>query len=294
MGGSKTTTTNTIDPKLMALYQQNYNTALGVANRPYQPYTGEGVAPFNPTQIAGQNALVEIGNSDIGDAALNSAVGGATGILGRLGANAPTLAGTDLSPYMNPYRQTVIDATLAQLEQQRQRQRVSDNQAATAANAFGGDRQGVADALTNEAFDRNTAETLSNLNAQNFGQAQSAAEFDLNRGLTADQLGLGASMDLANLSSDQLALAANRAGILSNVGAQQQAQQQALDQWNYQQFLNQWNYPLQQQDIRNAALGLIPLQQTQTQKTSQTGLGGILGPIGSVVGSVLTTVPFGG
>jgi hypothetical protein len=291
MGGSKTTTTNTIDPRLMALYQQNYNTALGVANRPYQPYTGEGVAPFSPAQLEAQGILGNIGRSNIGDAALSSAVGGATGILDRVGANAPTLAGTDLSPYMNPFRKNVIDATLAELEQQRGRQRVADDQAATAANAFGGDRQGVADALTNEAFDRNTAATLANLNAQNFNQAQGAAEFDLNRGLTADQLGLGASMDLASLSNDQLALAANRAGILASVGGQQQAQQQALDQFNYQQFLNQFNYPLEQQNIRNAALGLIPLQQTQTQ--SQSGLGGILGPIGSVVGSVLSTIPFG-
>ena len=293
MGGSKTTTTNTIDPKLMALYQQNYDSALGVANRPYQPYTSEGVAPFSPAQLDAQGILGDIGRSDIGDAALNSAVGAAGGILGSLGANAPTLAGTDLSPYMNPFHQNVIDTTLSQLEQQRQRQRVSDNQAATQANAFGGNRQGVADALTNEAFDRNTAGTLANLNAQNFGQAQSAAEYDLNRGLTADQLGLGASMDLANLSNDQLALAANRAGILNGVGSQQQAEQQALDQWNYQQFLNQWNYPVQQQDIRNAALGLIPLQQTQTTKQSSSGLGGILGPLGSVAGSLLTTLPFG-
>src|SRR5215472_2628547 len=293
MGGSKTTTTNTIDPRLLALHQQNYDTALGVANRPYQPYTGEGVAPFTPAQREAQGILGNLGRSNLGDDALASAVGGATGILGRVGANAPALSGTDLSPYMNPFRESVIDATLAELDQQRGRQRVADDQAATAANAFGGNRQGVADALTNEAFDRNTATTLANLNAQNFGQAQSAAEFDLNRGLMADQLGLGASMDLAGLANDQLGLAANRAGILGSVGAQQQAQQQALDQFDYQQFLNRFNYPLEQQNIRNAALGLIPLQQTQTTKQSQSGLGGILGPIGSVVGSILTTVPFG-
>src|SRR5215472_17046605 len=101
MGGSKTTSSNTIDPKLMALYQQNYNTALGVANRPYQPYTGEGVAPFAPAQLEAQGILGDVGRSNIGDAALASAIGGATGILGRVGANAPTLSGTDLSPYMN-------------------------------------------------------------------------------------------------------------------------------------------------------------------------------------------------
>jgi hypothetical protein len=293
MGGSKTTTTNTIDPRLMALYQQNYDTALGVANRPFQPYTGEGVAPFSPAQLEAQGILGDLGRSNTGDNALSGAVNGVTGILGRVGANAPTLSGTDLSPYTNPFQRNVIGATLNELDQQRGRQRVADDQAATAANAFGGDRQGVADALTNEAFDRNTAATLANLNAQNFGQAQSAAEFDLNRGLTADQLGLGASRDLANLSNDQLTLAASRAGILGSVGAQQQAHQQALDQFDYQQFLNQFNYPLEQQNIRNAALGLIPLQQTQTTRQSQSGLGGILGPIGNVVGSILTTVPFG-
>ena len=285
MSGSKTTTSNTIDPKLMALYQQNYNTAQGVANRPYQPYTGELVAPFTPAQVQSQGLLSNLATGDTGNAALASAVSGAGGILNMTGANGPTLAGADLSKYMNPFQSSVIDSTLAQLDQQRGRQRVADDQSATQAGAFGGNRQGVADALTNQSYDLDTAQILAQLNAQNYGQAQSAAEYDLNRGLQSDMVGLDASNALAGLSQDQINEAAQKAGILGSVGGQQQQQQQNVDSSAYQQWLNQWSYPLLQQTIRNQALGMIPLQQTQTQKTS-AGLGGILGAAGSVAQGV--------
>lgn len=278
----------------MQLYESNYNTAQGVANRPYTPYSGEGVAGFNPTQLQAQGILGNIGTSNIGNDALNSAVSGTQGILGQTGANGQTLAGTDLSPYMNPYQQSVIDTTMGGLDLARQRQRVADNQDATQQGAFGGNRQGVADSLTNEAYYNKVAGTLAGLNSQNFGQAQNAAQFDLNRGLQSNQLGLQAANQMAGLSQDQLALAANRAGILGAVGDTQQQQQQQQDAWNYQQFLNQQNYPLLQQDIRNAALGLIPLQQTTTSRTGQTGIGGILGPLFSGASNILSSAKPGG
>src|SRR5690348_2491416 len=113
MSGSKTTTSNTVDPKLMALYQQNYKMAQDVANRPYQPYTGELVAPFTPTQTQAQGILSNLATGNTGDAALASATSGAGGILNVTGPNGPTLAGTDLSKYMNPFQSSVIDSTMA-------------------------------------------------------------------------------------------------------------------------------------------------------------------------------------
>jgi hypothetical protein len=341
-GGSKTTSTNTINPQEMALYQQNYNTAQGVANRPYQAYTGELVAPFTQAQTQAQGLLGNIATGNVGGAALNGAIAGAQGVLGYTPQSAQAtpvstsqvsapqvsagqLSSTDLSPYMNPYTSDVTNATLAQLAQARGMAQNSTNQQATAENAFGGARSGVANALTNQYYDQDTANTLANLNAQNFSQAQTAATADiarqlqaaqanqsaglaasqanagyglsasqanasnalsaqlanLNAGLNAQGLDLNAANVLGGLSNSQLNQALAGANALAGAGQTQQQQQQALDQANYQQYLNQWNYPLQQQQIRNAALGLIPLEQTTTQKTSQSPLGGILGLLGT-------------
>ncbi len=351
-GSTKTTQSNTVDPALMALYRQNYDTAQGVANRPYQPYTGELVAPFSSAQSEAQGLLGNIATGSIGDGALNNAVGAAQGILGytpqsisapqvstqQIAApqiSAGMLSNTDLAPYLNPYQNDVVNQTLAQLDRARGMAQVKTNQQAAAENAFGGSRSGVANALTNQYYDQETAGTLANLNAQNFSQAQNAAQSDIarqleaaqanqgagltaaqgnaanalsasnanannalaaeqantNAGLAAQNLGLNASSLLSGLSAQQLQQALAKANALGSAGNQQQQEQQAIDQAAYQQFLNQWNYPLQQQQIRNQALGLIPLQQTQTTTQSQNP--GLLGILGGLLGGAQTAASLG-
>lgn len=341
MGGSKTTQTNTVDPKLMALYNQNYAQANQVANQPFTPYTGERIAPFSATQQQGQAGILAAANDPTATNTLNSAVSGVNGLLGfqpqqvsasPYSANtisAPTpytaaqLAGTDLTPYYNPFQSQVIDASISQNQHARDMQGVSDNAAATAAGAFGGSRQGVQRAETTAGYDRNNQQNLAALNSANFTQAQNAAGADVGARNAANQfnstmafntgqfnanaqnnagqfnsaqnlqaqttnagnditgagLRLNASGILGNLSSQQLQQALQRSGAIEAVGANQTAMQQAQDQAAYEEFMRQLQYPYEQQQLRNQALGMMPLQQTQT--TSQKGdvLGGILGTL---------------
>lgn len=74
-------------------------------------------------------------------------------------------------------------------------QRVADNQSATAAKAFGGSRQGVADSLTNEAYLRNVSSTTANLRSSAFDRAVDAATADLDRLLGASQFNSGRAYD---------------------------------------------------------------------------------------------------
>jgi hypothetical protein len=289
MGGSKTTTSNTVDPKLMALYQQNYNSASALANTPYQPYTGQGVAPLSSNQTQAESILGNLASNPQFGSTLNNATNAVQGILGSV-QNAPSLANTDLTPYMNPYQQDVINATMTQLNQQQQQALMSGHENATLDNAFGGNRVGVQDALTTGQYANTDAQTLAQLNASNFANAQQAAEYDMSNQLQRNSLGLTGANDLASLGMEGFNLAADQGGLLDSVGAEQQQQQQNLDNWNYQQYQNQLNWPFQMQDLKNAALGLIPLQQTQTSTTSQNGLSGILGPL-SQIGSALIMAP---
>lgn len=212
-GSSKQEQSNKVDPALMALYNQNYQRASAIADTPFQAYGGERVAGFTPTQLEAQGYLTDIARNRTGADTLSQAkagIGGLTGYTpgqitapGNVAAGSvnavPVSAGmlrdTDLSPYMNPFTQGVIDTSLADLARARDVQRVADNQSATAAKAFGGSRQGVADSLTNEAYLRNVSSTTANLRSSAFDRAVDAATADLDRLLGASQFNSGQAYD---------------------------------------------------------------------------------------------------
>jgi len=305
--GNKTTSSTKIDPQLMALYNQNYSRAQGVANQPVPAYTGELASPVNSAQTTAGGILGNIAQNNPGSGLLASGANIADGVAGYNPSQvtAGQLSNTNLAPYMNPYTKDVINSSLEQLNQQRGQQRVSDNQAATAAHAFGGSRQGVADAITNQLYDQNAGSLISGLNADNFAQARAAAgtdignrlnasEFNTNAGITANGQRLSAAGVLGDLGQSQYNDASQAAQNLLGYGTQLQNSQNYSDQATYTDFLRKAGYPAQQQQILNQSLGIIPTPTTTTQKTS-TGIGGILGGIlgGAQTAGALGWAPFG-
>jgi hypothetical protein len=294
MGGNTTKTSNKIDPQLMALYNANYNRASNLANQPAPVYSGQFTAPLNSTETQAGGLYSNIAANNPGSSTINSGISGASGVLGYnpSSVTAGQLSTTNLAPYMNPFTNDVISTSLAQLNQQRGQQRVADNQAATAAGAFGGNRQGVADALTNQLYDQNAGSLIAGLNAQNFGQAQNAAqsditnrlnanEFNTNAGLTANGQRLSASGLLGDLGNSQFNNANTAAGNLMNYGILGQQTTNSADLAKYADFLRMVQDPLQKQALLNSSLGMIPTQGTTTQSQNQ-GFGGILGDLGSI------------
>jgi len=102
----------------------------------------------------------------------NQSAGAYNAALAGTGAAA---AGPNINRFMNPYTSMVTDQTLQDLERQRQMAINTTGQQAQQAGAFGGSRQAVAEALTNEGFARQGAQTFANLQQQGFGQALGAA-----------------------------------------------------------------------------------------------------------------------
>jgi hypothetical protein len=94
----------------------------------------------------------------------------------------------NLQQYMNPYTQAVTEQSLADLERSRLLQQQQTAAQATAARAFGGSRQGVAEAETNRAFGENAARLVAQQNAAAYEAAQRASESDLSRAMQAQQL----------------------------------------------------------------------------------------------------------
>lgn len=332
----------TYDPAYMARINENFDHTKGITDSPFQAFTGERVAGFSPTQIAGQGGLLAAANDPTGTNAYKSASDTISGLLSyrpptiaaptQVNANPITagqLSGTDLTPYMNPFQKDVIDASIAQNGFARDQQAVKDNASATAAHAFGGSRQGVQRAETTGAYDRNNQINLADLNTGNFNQARAGAQYDIGNKFAADQFNSGqkltagmfnstgaynadvanaqnditganmrgnSALSLANLSDQQLRSALMRAGVISSVGDQQQAQQQNVDDASYEEFMRMINDPYQKQALRNSSLGAYPVQATTTNTSkSSPGIGGILGGIlgGAQSAANLGWKPFG-
>ena len=100
--------------------------------------------------------------------------------------SAGSLGSTDLSPYLNPFTQDVIDTTGADIDRSTGIAQEQAKGNAAAVGAFGGDRQGIEQAEIAGQGIRAKANVGAQLRAQNFGQAQAAATGDISRALTAD------------------------------------------------------------------------------------------------------------
>src|SRR5258705_13850771 len=101
-GGSskkQETTSNQIDPMQLALFNQNYAKANAVADRPFQPYTGEMIAPVNPMLNQSVGMFGNIANNTIGASTLNCAMDEAKGISGYQPRN--TMPETRPSSYLS-------------------------------------------------------------------------------------------------------------------------------------------------------------------------------------------------
>jgi hypothetical protein len=336
-GGQKVSTqgtsSNTINPQSMAMLQGNYNTAQQNAGTLTSGYSGQLTAPLNPTQVQAMGVLGNVAQNPAYQGNIAAATSAAQGILGSPAnptitpqtVNAQTVAGTDLSPYMNPYQNDVINSTMGQYNLMNQQQLNNTNQGSTAAGAFGGSRSGVADALTNQNDTTAEAPVLAGLNASNFTNAQNMAatdaatknamgQYNATNNLNAQQntyantlanqnMGLTAANDVANLSAANLNAQTAQGGILSAVGQQQQNQQQQNQQQAtlsnaYQAWLQGKQLTMDQQQMLNQALGLIPVQSTTNQSgtsstTTNPGLAGILGAVGSAAQG-LGSAPAGG
>lgn len=252
-GGSQSSSSNPVtNPEVFGLLKSNVAGAQSIASQPFQAYGQPMTAGLSPLQ---QNAgsLLSGNARNAGMDAMQSGVNAAQSATGDI------LSG--IQKYQNPYQQDVINATMGDMERQRQMQRVTDNQSAASAHAFGGSRQGVADSLTNEAYQRTGASTLANLNQQGFNTAAGLAGNDANRNLQAGQT-------LGQLGQAQGNQFLNVTNAMQAAGGQDQATQQSALTNAYQEFMRQQQNPIVMQQLISQAMGLVPGSLGQSSRSN--------------------------
>lgn len=282
---TKQTQTNTLNPWSQQQYQnvsgQVNNTLAGNYQGSYTPYTGQLTAMQTPLQQQA-NQMAQ-NNTNLGQGYLSQAgQGAATGASYSPSSVTPqTLASTNLSPYLNPYTQDVTNATMNALNLQNQQQINNEASQFTGAGAFGGARQGVADAQTNNLFANTAASTLAGLNQANYANAQNAAQSDISNnlqgqlanqqaGLQGANLNLNASGLLGNLGTEQQNLGLNNTNELAALGSGQQATNQSYLTNLYNNYLLGQITPSQQAQIQLGLLGETPMLTNSTGMSNTT------------------------
>ena len=208
------------------------------------------------------------------------------------------VAGADLSAYTNPYESQVVQQSLTDLGGAQEKALNQMGAQATAARAFGGSRQGIAEAETRKSYADQAARMVSGLRQSGYQQAQQLAGQDIARQMQADaanqaalnaQRMFGASQGMtaqqlnqgAGLQGAQFRFGA--AGQMGNLGQQAFGTSQAIQQQQMQQGLMQQGLqqqlidaargqyagytgaPQQSLGLPLAALGATPVPQTTTQ-----------------------------
>ena len=265
--------------------------------RPYRPYSTDPnnyVAGFSPLQQQAQQATAGLRTpGQFGDATTLAGTAGLGALgYGGMGVQAAQQgfgAGqqyaqnvTDpsmMQAYMSPYQQSVTDVAKTAAVREAQMAQQAQNLGAARQGTYGGARQTLAQAER----EKNLLSNLSNIQAQGsqsaYDRALQSQQFGANLGLQGLQAGYGglglglqgsaqagqAASTLGQLGSAQLGAQKDIIGLQSQMGAQQQAQEQQKINQAIQDYAIAQQYPFMQLGQMNAMLRGLPLQTQTTQ-----------------------------
>lgn len=283
-----TTQTNLLDPtSAAAVAQKNsqntqaWNSAQNVVsqNPTYPSYPGALVQNFTPDQIAAMQMTEQ--NVGTGQNQLQAATAltgsGAKAYSGTpFQANATTTSTMpqNYQSYMSPYINGALNNAATQMERVGAQNKMAINQQAAQAGAFGGDRQGVQDAMNDfntqtgignmysqglqgaitQAGQQFTADQGQSLASQQGNNATALAGFQANANqFNTDQARqLAAGQQMGALGTTAQNMAATDASHLMAAGTMQQQQGQAGINAQLAQFQQQFQQPYANQALLNA------------------------------------------
>jgi len=261
--------------------------------RPYKPYStdvNQYYAGFSPLQQQAQTTAA--GLQTPGQYQTATGLAGLSG-LGALGAGQQyaqnVTSPQSMQAYMSPYQQGVTDVAKNAAIREAQIAQNTQNLAAARQGTYGGARQTLAQAER----ERNLLSNLSNIQAQGSQAAYDRALQSQQFGSTLGMQGYGqagqAASTLGQLGGQQLGAQKDIIGLQSQLGKEQQAQEQNKINQAIQDYAISQQYPFMQLGMMNAMLRGLPMQTQTTQlyqaqpSMLQQGIG-LAGAAGSLFG----------
>jgi hypothetical protein len=271
------TATNTLDPFVKDIITRGFTAASNVASTPYQPYTGPRIANFRPEEIAGFDITREAVANKVGQGELDAAIAAAKEAAGY----SPETFKANVSGFMSPYQESVVDTTMRRLAQSRAERDAETRSRLASSKAFGGDRRGVYEAQLAGEQDLNEAQTLANLYSTGYDKAAGLAER-----LPASKL--AAASSLAGLGASNLGMAGTRAGMIGGVGSSLRDMAQRNLDVARADFLEQRGYPAEQLKILLSGISGVPATTSSTTTSTQPGQGflGTASDVAGILGSL--------
>jgi hypothetical protein len=151
--GGTTVQSTQIPPEVLARYNAVNARAEETANRPFQEYGGEFVAPVNEQQQMGINNINALSGQDVG-----------------------RLTQEQIGYYQNPFTQAVVDPTMKALQQQQGQQRAQQQAQMAKTGAFGNSRAGLDRAVLAGQQGLAMSQAISPLYAQGYQNAVQTAQ----------------------------------------------------------------------------------------------------------------------
>ena len=214
----------------------------------YKPYTGPSLAEFTPEQ---QQAFTGIAGLQGQQAPVYQEA------MGMTREAATPITTEEITEYMNPYQQAVVDIEKREATKQYQSQVVPQLAAKAAmTQPFGGSRQAILEGMAADTQQR----LLGDIQAKGSAQAYQDSVNLLNQ--QRAQQG-NAAGQLATLGSNQFKSQLGELGALQTIGEEkQQLSQQALNE-AYGQYIKEQEYPFQQLGRYQSVVTGAPIQQSQ-------------------------------
>lgn len=247
-GGTNTVTNNSAPPpEVMEQYRNIIAQGNTVAGNPLQQYSGPMLAGFTPDQMQAFQTIQD--SQGISSPYLGSARTMLENSQTPIWDSAQQFSPQALQQYMDPYTDSVVNATMGNLNETFAQQREGLTGDAISKGAWGGDRAGIAQAELARQQGLAAGQTIGGLRSQGFGQAlnefnqQQGAEIGANT--TNNWLASQGSYGMANLGAQAQSNALQGAAAQLATGQQQQTQNQAALNIPYEQFLQQQAFPYQ-------------------------------------------------
>jgi hypothetical protein len=252
--------------------------------KPYRPFSEDKESYFAPFTQQQRNVFQEVGGMQTsplyGSGATLTGQAG-VGALGY-GAQAAGMGGTyermatdpmSMQAYMSPYMQQVVERQKLSAIEDAQRANLAGNLGAARQGTYGGARQALVQAQREAALEKQLGDIQAQGLQSSFEKAQQAQQFGAGlglQGLGTGIQGLGAAgqmgAQLADIAGARQAADIQRLGVQREIGAEQQARDQAIIDQRIQDFALAEQYPYQQ---LSAYSGLLRGYSTPTTSVSQ-------------------------